>query len=274
MARLRGFVWLAAGVVLALLAGLVAYSTLTRVAETPTSPTATGPTVTVVAASRSVPVRSVLTLDDLVEVELPADVVPDGAVRTTDAAVGRLSMEALFAGEALLEQRLVDPNVISPDGRKALYLVDDEILMAIPAQDLMSRAGILQAGDHVDLYFSLPFPENRGIGASIGEEEDQQSTFGLLQNITVAGLVGGVQPTQAAEGSANEEAQQAVVTQPDAILLTIPPQDALALKYAIDAGGTLDIVLRAPGVERPYETDPVDIDYLINRYRIPTGPGR
>lgn len=272
MARLRGFVWLTAGVVLALLAGLIAYSTLARAAQTPTGPTAAGPTVTVVAASRAVPVRNVLTLDDLVEIELPADAVPEGAVRTTDAAVGRLTMGALYATEVLLEQRLVDPNVVSPDGRRALYLVDDEVLMAIPAQDILSRAGILQAGDRVDLYFSLPFPENRGIGASTGEEKDQQSTFSLLQNVTIAGLIGGVQPVTAAEETQDE--QQPVATEPDAVLLSIPPQDALALKYAIDAGGTLDMVLRAPGVERPYETDPVDVDYLVNRYRIPTGPGR
>ena len=61
---------------------------------------------------------------------------------------------------------------------------------------------------------------------------------------------------------------------PDLVLLSIAPQDALALKYAVDAGGAIDLVLRAPGVEKPFVTDPVDIDYLINRYRIPTGPGR
>jgi hypothetical protein len=56
--------------------------------------------------------------------------------------------------------------------------------------------------------------------------------------------------------------------------VTLAPQDALTLKYVNDSGGILDYVLRAPGVERPFESDPVDIDYLINRYSIPTGPGR
>jgi hypothetical protein len=61
---------------------------------------------------------------------------------------------------------------------------------------------------------------------------------------------------------------------PDTLLVTVSPQDALALKYAVDAGGTLDILLRPPGVTRPFLADPVDVDYLINRYRIPTGAGR
>jgi hypothetical protein len=76
--------------------------------------------------------------------------------------------------------------------------------------------------------------------------------------------------------AASEEdgGDSSVTTLPDTVLVSISPQDGLAVKYAIDAGGVIDLVLRAPGVEKPFVTDPVDIDYLINRYRIPTGPGR
>ena len=270
MTRLRGFVWLAAGIVLALLAGLVAFATLNRVAQSPTGPGATKPTTTVVAAARDVPVRSVLTLDDLVEIELPADTVPSGAIRTTDEAVGRLTAVPFYASEPLLTQRLIDPNVVSSDGRKALYLVEDEVLMAVPAQDLMSRVGVLRAGDAVDILISLAFPADRGVGANQGTDTEEQATFQLLQNVKIAGLAGKAAP----QADAEDAAAQQMVSQPDAVLLTISPQDALALKYAIDAGGTIDLVLRAPGVERPFVTDPVDVDYLINRYRIPTGSGR
>lgn len=271
MARLRGFVWLSAGVVLALLAGLVAYTTLSRVAEAPADSAAAAPKVTVLVASRNLPVRSVLTLDDLLEVELPPDAAPDGAARTTDSAVGRLTTTPLFPGEPILEQKLVDPNVTSPDGRKALFLLEDEVLMALASQDMLSLSGMLSPGDHVDILFSLDFPENRGIGAVDSGQDDQQTTFGLLQNVMIAGLVGGV-PTANAEGEEGGEATS--TARPETILLSIAPQDALALKYAVDAGGVIDLVLRAPGVEKPFVTDPVDIDYLINRYRIPTGPGR
>ena len=214
--------------------------------EAPTEKTGATTQVTVLAAARAVPMRNILTLDDLKEIELPADVVPEGSVRTMDTAVGRLTMTALFPGEPILEQRLIDPNVISPDGRKALYLVDDQVLMAIPAQDLLSRSGILQAGDRVDLLFSLSFPEDRGVGgASSDATKDQQSTFNLLQNLEIAGLVGGVQPATTDQTAQDgDTGEKSTVGQPDAVLLSILPQDALALKYAIDAGGTLDIVLR------------------------------
>ena len=32
----------------------------------------------------------------------------------------------------------------------------------------------------------------------------------------------------------------------------------------------MDIVVRAPGNESPSEAEPVDLEYIINRYRIPT----
>jgi len=59
-----------------------------------------------------------------------------------------------------------------------------------------------------------------------------------------------------------------------AILFALSPQDALVLKYAKDAGGIQDIVLRSPGADGPFSTEPVDIDYIINRYQIPTEVGR
>jgi hypothetical protein len=46
------------------------------------------------------------------------------------------------------------------------------------------------------------------------------------------------------------------------------------LKYVLDAGGIMDVVLRAPGVEQPFTTEPVDVDYLIRRYQTPIEVGR
>ncbi len=271
MSRMRGFIWFAAGIVLALLAGFVAYTSLTRVAQTPVESGSVGPTVTVVTAARDIPARTLLTQELLIEVALPAEAAPQGYVESYDRVVGKLTMVPMYAGEPVLDQRLVDPNIESADGRRALFLNEDEVLMAIPAQDLLSRVGILKPGDQIDLLYSLSFPEGRGIGAATGAEDDQQATFALLQNVKIVGMVGSVQPV---DDTAPEDVAAQAAGRPDALLVTLAPQDALTLKYVNDSGGILDYVLRAPGVERPFESDPVDIDYLINRYSIPTGPGR
>ncbi|HQY91289.1 Flp pilus assembly protein CpaB [Caldilinea sp.] len=273
MSRMRGFIWFLAGIILALLAGFVAYSSLTRVVETAPETTMSGPTVTVVAANRALPARTLLTQEDLTLVELPASAAPDGQIDALDAAVGKLTLLPLYGGEPVLEQKLVDPNVLGADGRSAIFLNQDQVLMAIPAQDLLSRVGVLKPGDRVDILYSLSFPENRGIGAAAENEDEAQSTFALLQNVTIVEMIGSIRPVETDTAEAAAQTAPAVV-RPDSVLVTLAPQDALTLKYAMDAGGIVDFVMRAPGVERPFDIDPVDVDYLINRYSIPTGAGR
>jgi pilus assembly protein CpaB len=281
--RTRGCVWLIAGLVVALAAGLVGYMTLQRATVARTQQGPVNPPVPVVVAARAVAVRQALGAGDLQVKELPPEAVPQGAVREIDGAAGKITMVDLFAGEVVLQQRLVDPNQISGNGRMALAMAEDQVLMAFPAEDLMSKVGVLKPGDHVDLLFSVDFPTAGGQGGS----EKKQSTFNLLQNVTIAAIVAepppvarqsstAAQPTptpaataQPGGGPAGQPAAPA--SKPQAILLTVNPQDALLLKYAMDAKGTVDVVLRAPGAEGPFTVEPVDSDFMIRRYRIPTG---
>lgn len=261
MGRLRGVLWLTAGLVLAALAGAIAYITLSNAAAQRAGQEV-APTVTVVVALGEIEVASQLTAEDLGIADMPVNLVPEGALRSVRDAVGQLTTVNLFPGEVLLVQRLLDPNIIAPDGRLALVLVEDEVLMAFPVADLMSQIGVLQAGDHVDLLFTLDFPAGVAAAGAFPANETEQVTFDLLQNVVVAAVAG---PPGADEGP---------VAKPIALLLTLSPQDALVLKYVMDAGGIPDIVLRPPGVDAPYTTEPVEIEYLIDRYQIPTAGGR
>jgi pilus assembly protein CpaB len=219
----------------------------------------------VVVAASAVEVRSLLTDDNVELRQLPVNAVPEGAVRELEEAVGKITLVDLYPGEVILAQRLVDPNIITADGRLALAVAEDQVLMAVSPVDLMSRINVLKPGDHVDLLFSLDFPMTTGVvlPPAEGEEaagveiatEEEQVTFFLLQNIVIAAIIG-------------EE------NEPQAILVTLSPEDALVLKYAVDAEGIQDIVLRAPGAEQPFDVEPVDVDFMINRYRIPTGGAR
>jgi len=262
MARTRGCIWLVAGVIVALLAGVVGYVTLSRGAESRQaqgSATVGGPTVRVVTASQIVPVGTLVTAEMVTVKDLPVSAAPEGYLTETEQAVGKISMTDLAVGEILLAGRLLDPNVVAANGRMALVMNEDQVLMAFPANDLMNSLGILKAGDHVDLLFSMPFTDRTG-----GAEGDTEElvAFKALENLTLAAVVGG-QPDQ--NGN---------TTQAKALLLTVTEQDALTLKYLKDAGAAMDVVLRAPGAEQPFETEPVDVDRLINEYRIPAAIGR
>ncbi len=262
MARTRGCLWLTAGVVVAILAGIIAFVTLNRLATPVTGSgqlsNATA-TIQAVVATQNIEVGAQLTADMLESQEVPAGTVPEGYVNDPANAEGKITLTNLAQGEVLIGDRLTDPNLISGDGRVALVLADGEVLMAFPIQDLMSRINFLKPGDHVDLLFSLDFPTDRGVEDN---SDSEQATFNLLENVTIAAIVREETTTGGQDGA------------PKALLLTITPQDALTLKYVQDAGGVVDIVVRAPGDEGPFETEPVDVDYLLDRYEIPNAVGR
>jgi len=288
LARLRGCIWLVAGLLIAVLAGVMAYLYLDRAAqESAEAVVDTTPKVQVVVAARAVQVRAQLTEADLRLAEFAVDTVPAGTLSSVPDAIGRITTVDLYPGEPILAQRLVDPNYVSGDGRHALLLQPEEILMAYPAADLMSTLTVLKPGDRVDLYISLEIPWDReliGVGAGAGEgterPEAELTTFIVLQNVGIAALPGSLPEDAQAQQAAGDvlgtdAGPQQVTTEPaDAILFTLAPQDALVLKYVMDKGAVQDIVLRAPGAETPFEAEPVNIDYIINRYNLPTEVGR
>ena len=287
MGRLRGFLWLLAGLMIASLAGIVAFVTISKAAAQGRGDATGGPQAKVVVAARAVAARTVLTAEDLALRELPIGAVPESALHELTAAEGKLTLSDLYADEIVVPERLLDANIVSNDQQTALHLSEDQVLMAIPAGDLMSQAGLLKSGDRVDLLVSVKFPgqglpmatpsaDRKEQGAS-GSNEEELATFCILQNIEVAGLVGVPKGDGTAlESSARvdpESTPAAVpnVQRPESILIIVSPQDALVLKYALDADGIQDILLRAAGVERQFETQPVNADYVVNRYQIPSG---
>jgi len=279
LGRLRGFLWLLAGLAVAALAGIVGFITLSRAAAQTNGEARAKPGVAVVVAAHAIGLRSALTAEDLVVKEIPIDLLPEGAIADVEDAQGKVSLVELSPGEVILAHRLMDPNVISGDGRLALSVAEDQVLMAFPATDLMSKVGILKPGDHVDLLISLHFPANRGMEIVAGEseaagprQEEELATFVVLENVGIAAFIGGPSSDQESGGLVPSGAKKTSTVQ--ALLFTLSPQDALVLKYVKDAGAVQDIVLRAPGSERPFSTEPVDVDFVINRFRIPTEAGR
>ncbi len=274
MGRLRGYLWLVAGIVVAILAGAVAFVTLTRAtAEDVGARSIMAPNESVVVAARTIDAQALLTAEDVEVKNVPVEALPEGVITDIDQVVGKITMVDLYPDEVLLSQRLIDPDIMAADGRTALVVSEGEVLMAFPAEDLMSQVDVLKPGDRVDFLFTHNLPadydsdifsrsaEETAVTIEDDENEDETEmvTFDLLQNITIAAIVGG-------DGEEDNR--------PDALLLTVSPQDALVLKYMKDAGAELDLVLRAPDDETRFSTDPVDVDYVINGYILSGEGGR
>jgi pilus assembly protein CpaB len=268
--RLRGCLWLTAGLVVALLAGFVGFMTLNSASARRGGQGAAAPEVPVVVAVHPVTVRSVLKNEDLQIRSVSANAAPEGSLRRLEDAAGKMTEVDLFSGEVVLSQRLVDPNVVTGDSRQGVLVASDQVLMALPTQDIMSQVGVLKPGDHIDLLYSLKFQSTRQLATGTANTavlaagpttQEQLVTFDSMQNLVISAIVAAKTPNTGTNA-------------PQAIMVTLSPQDALVVKYLRDAGGVPDIILRAPGADQPFVTEPVNSDYLINRYRIPTTVGK
>src|SRR5215203_6604501 len=100
MPRLRGFLWLLSGLVVALIAAYVGFVTVSRAAEAPSRAADSGPKIDVVVAARPIPIRTLLRLEDVELKQLPVGSVPPDAVTALDNAVGRVALVQLYPGEA------------------------------------------------------------------------------------------------------------------------------------------------------------------------------
>lgn len=118
-------------------------------------------TVTVLAAARPLDGGAPLAADDVREVALPPDAVPDGALTPGDGVAGRVPAGPVAAGAPLTDVRLVGPSLL---GRYA-----DDGLVGVPVRlDDPRSAALLSAGDRVDVLSATP-PEVPGAGQAADE---------------------------------------------------------------------------------------------------------
>jgi pilus assembly protein CpaB len=285
LSRRRGLIFGLLGVLVVFVGVIIIRGALGRVTSPPPPPTLPPPlTSSVLVTTHAIPLRGILKAEDLTLVEVPIELVPPGALTGKSAAAGKITKVPLAAGEMVLEHHLADPTKTSKD--LAFTIGDDQVIMAFPATDLMSQINLLQAGDLVDILVSLEVPVMPAQANSAGapgqepKSEDQLFTFNALQRITVQAVVVKVTPqrTTGTGTTASRTSTTAGATpvptptpvppeiEPQAILLALSPQDALVLKHVKDAGGVIDIVLRAPTSTQLFQLEPVMPDYLKDRY--------
>jgi pilus assembly protein CpaB len=102
------------------------------------------PTVPVVVAAGELPGGARLTTDDVRLVDLPADLVPDGAVGNIEVAVGRRLAGPMRNREPLTDVRLVGPGLFAGWGDE---LVAAPVRIADPGV-----VALVRPGDRIDLY--------------------------------------------------------------------------------------------------------------------------
>ena len=226
----------------------------------------------VVVLTRDLSLGDSISSADIELAIVPVDIVPRNAITDLEEVVGKFVKTDLVQGEMILDHNLADPTNVNHD--LSFILSDDHVLMAFPAEDLMSRENIIQRGDIVDIFATFQ-QEVKTVGeiTTTGEsEEPQMRTFTLdaLQKVEVTALVLEVIEEQTTatplEGEAAQETAPRSSARIRAYLFALTPQDALILKHLKDTDAKFDIVLRAPTSTVQFELTPVTEEYIIEFY--------
>ena len=239
----------------------------------------------VVITTRDISIGEVLQADDLTIADVPVELIPRDAERNIQEVEGKITKIQMVSGEIVLKHHLANPTNVSHD--VAFIISDDLVLMAFPAQDLMSDLNVLQRGDLVDILVSIEEKitpvESDPEKLITGEETPSETkwfTFDAMQAIEISAIIADIKyqeedRTTVSGTDINQEIQP--TPQPSdvnvkAYLLAVTPQDALVLKNLIDIGGKFDIVLRAPTNIQFFDLDPVTLEYLVDKYELETTP--
>ena len=220
--RLVARVLLALGVLIAILAGAGTY--LYGVAAR-TAPPTDAAMVDVLVAARNIEPRSALGPNDVKIVQLPRDAAPPNALRDANSTVGMITTVALSANEPLLPTKVAQPGaeghiaVLPPGSTVTNSLPFRAMSLNIP--DANAAGGAIQAGDHIDILYTLAIAE--------GTKSDFVGRI-VLQDIPVL-------------------AKTITV-----YTLRVDATTAERIAALQASGGNLQLLLRAPGDARPAGT--------------------
>lgn len=260
----RGWVWLFSGALLALIAGLLTFRTINEATTNATlSQLEEMPTLQVLVAAQDIAARQIIDESMFKTQKIPATLVPAGYVKEAAEIVGKMSETPLVAGEILLSPRLFDPT--DPNSPVLYKIKPNEVLVAVPANAILGQTGMLAIGDRIDLAYTVAIDFDTEVTEAEKQEDIQPATtFLSLQNLEVKGLLRRQPSTE----------ETTALMRPDAILLAVPPQDALVIKHLVDTGAPMDFLLRAPGNDALSPVLPVDAQYLIDRFQLPATPSK
>ncbi len=252
----RGWIFYLAGLLLAIAAGVLAVLALRQAVPTPEPiRPATRP---VIVAKQPIAARQVVLIDMLDVHDFPLEEIPSGAIFRMEDAVGKLSFQSVAVGQPLLAQNLASlltggTGNITTTAKLAALLPADKIGVALPANDLLSKSGEVDTGDHIDILASM---------VVVGSEQGKggQVTLLTLQDIPVVKTL-----EQAAQQSNNGQPQRGAIT---GLIVAVDPQDAVTLKYFIDSGANVSIAVRPPNLTSIFQVIPATLNYLADRFGI------
>ena len=162
--RLLSRLLLAAGLVLALVAGVGSYVVISQQTAPPPPPVAR-PTTPVVVAAAALEARTAIGAVDVKVVRIDSALVPDRALGDPAAVIGQILTVTVAAGEPILSSKFVAPSgapfTVLPPGTTLGPATADYRALSINVGDANAVGGYVQAGDVIDIIFTITYEQPR-----------------------------------------------------------------------------------------------------------------
>jgi pilus assembly protein CpaB len=270
----RGLLFITVGLVAAIAAGAMVYLLATNIgrtaAQTTAGPAATTPVpgIEVLVAATDIEANTVLTNSMIVTATFPTDLVPSDALRNPAEVVGTTARIKVFGGQMLFQRQF-----IQGQGRvgSSVNIPKGKVLSAFPSTDILNSTGAVQPGDHVDILLTLPISGTVRLDA--GAQSEAQTQLGARALVS-QGTLQNIEVYSTGQWSPPGGTDTAHTGNLKIITFIVDHQEALILKFVKDSGGTIDLVVRSLEENTEVETDPVNLDYLVDLYRFIGLPGQ
>lgn len=179
----------------------------------------------VIVAARAINARETITGAMLQTAMRPADAVDPGSYSSDAALEGDISLADIPAGAALTSSNVTRAANLP----SAVHLSNGMRAMSIAVDEVKDVSGLLQPGDHVDVY-----------AITSRSATEQPQAFAILRNIIVLGVGGQVTEVAAGATPGPQTMQWRSVT------LQVGATQAKTLAVA-DLNSTIRLALRPPG---------------------------
>lgn len=173
------------GITLAFVSALVTYVIASRV------PDAAGiETAQVLVADRDIAARTIITPGDVRIARVAADVLPESALRDPAVAIGRVTTQPIAKNEIVLSAKFTTGGgggfAVYPEGQQPTGTTPDYRAMSLNILDQSAVGGSVQAGDIVDIVFSIAYlPSVLGSGTATNASDTDFAARILAERVTV-----------------------------------------------------------------------------------------
>ncbi len=237
MQNRRGLIFLGLAVVMGLTA---AWLTSRFAPSAAVAQNAVIQTTPVVVVRSDVPVASSLTDTQLKMVDWPSEHVPAGALRSIDAAKGRIVRRPLAQGELVLEAALYSTGA---SGGLGAVISDKQRAVSVKVDNVIGVAGFVVPGSRVDVLATI---------RRVDQPKAVPFSRAILQDVRVLAV--------------DQKLEEVKSGQPElvnVVTLEVSPVQAEHLIYAAHEG-RLQLALRSPGDDSEVATRSIGVADLLD----------